>query len=113
MDLRNKKSKSSLAHGLNHNGHRLYIASDWAAVYAGNQLNMTRTAKALDISRLTLVNYLKKDDELRDAFKGVDAGEVDAVKAQLVKLCNEGHFHAIRYFLENRGHALGFCDTPY
>jgi hypothetical protein len=75
-------------------------------------LNLTHTAKALDISRQSLVNYLKRDEELREEFKDVDACEVDDVRVQLVKLCNEGYFPAIRFFLENRGFMLGFCDSP-
>jgi hypothetical protein len=33
---------------------------------------MARTAKALDISRYTLIRYLKADEELRNSFDDVN-----------------------------------------
>jgi hypothetical protein len=38
---------------------------------------MARTAKALDISRYTLIRYLKADEELRNSFDDVKLNEID------------------------------------
>ena len=37
---------------------REYIPYDWALIFKANGRNMTKTAKALDISRCTLIRYL-------------------------------------------------------
>jgi hypothetical protein len=37
---------------------------------------MTKTAKALDISRYTLIRYLKADEELRNSFDDVKLNEI-------------------------------------
>jgi hypothetical protein len=69
---------------------------------------MTRTAKALDISRYTLIRYLKADEELRNSFDDVKLNEIDDVRSELVKLALSGHYPAIRYYLENAGGFNGF-----
>jgi hypothetical protein len=40
-----------------------------------------QTAKALDISRYTLIRYLKADEELRNSFDDVKLNEIDDVRA--------------------------------
>jgi hypothetical protein len=45
-----------------------------------------KTAKALDISRCTLIRYLKADEELRNSFDDVKLNEIDDVRSALVKL---------------------------
>jgi transcriptional regulator with PAS, ATPase and Fis domain len=50
---------------------REYIPYDWALIFKANGRNMTKTAKALDISRYTLIRYLKADEELRNSFNDV------------------------------------------
>jgi hypothetical protein len=69
---------------------------------------MTKTAKALDISRYTLIRYLKADEELRNSFDDVKLNEIDDVRSELVKLALSGHYPAIRYYLENSGGFDGF-----
>jgi hypothetical protein len=46
---------------------------------------MTKTAKALDVSRYTLIRYLKADEELRNSFDDVKLNEIDDVRSELVK----------------------------
>jgi hypothetical protein len=82
---------------------REYIPYDWALIFQANGRNMTKTAKALDISRYTLIRYLKADEELRNSFDDVKLNEIDDVRSALVKLALSGHYPSIRYYLENWG----------
>ena len=87
---------------------REYIPYDWALIFQANGRNMARTAKALDISRYTLIRYLKGDEEVRNSFDDVKLNEIDDVRSELVKLALSGHYPAIRYYLENAGGFNGF-----
>ncbi|SMG64038.1 hypothetical protein BMETH_210713732236, partial [methanotrophic bacterial endosymbiont of Bathymodiolus sp.] len=87
---------------------REYIPYDWALIFQANGKNVSKTAKALGISRCTLIRYLKVDEELRNAFNDIKLNEYDDVRVVLVKLALDGHFHAVRYYLENAGCFNGF-----
>ena len=82
---------------------REYVVHDWALIYQAHACHIANTAKALDLGRNTLLRYLKEDNEIKAAFNDVRLTEYDDVRLELVKLALDGHFHAIRYYLELRG----------
>jgi hypothetical protein len=79
---------------------REYVVHDWALIYQAHACHIANTAKALDLGRNTLLRYLKEDNEIKAAFNDVRLTEYDDVRLELVKLALDGHFHAIRYYLE-------------
>jgi hypothetical protein len=53
-------------------------------------------------------NHSLYPNHLRNAFNDIKLNEYDDVRVVLVKLALDGHFHAVRYYLDNAGCFNGF-----
>lgn len=73
--------------------------------------NMTAAAKQLNIHRVTLHRRMKSP-ELKELIEESEFATVSFVQSKLLEKISQGHFGAIKYFLDKKGAVLGYHERP-
>ena len=85
-----------------------------ALIVALNQTlgNVTKACSAVGIHKSTFYNYIRDDPEFAAAVKEVDEVCLDYAVDTLFKQMNAGNAKATIFYLEKKGRARGFGETP-
>lgn len=71
---------------------------------------ITLAAKRLGCHYVTIENYIKRYDELKDIVKHIQEHHLDMAEFKLLKKIDEGDLGAICFYLKCKGKARGYIE---
>lgn len=81
-----------------------------AEVYSKKAGNVGATAKALNITRSTLISWRKAFPELAEKMRDVDEALLDFSESKLLQQIDAGNITAIIFHLKTKGRSRGYVE---
>jgi len=96
------------------------VAKGWQKIHKerfreamkGSGGNKTIIAHRLACNRATVDNYLKKHEDLLQAFEDESEKVCDLVESRFIKTCLEGSERAMMFYLDRKGRKRGWGREP-
>ena len=72
--------------------------------------NITQASESVGIKRQTYYNWMKSDDEFREAIESIDEYIIDSVEKELYTQIKDGSTAATIFFLKTRAKHRGYVE---